>query len=61
MSKEKCEKVDKENCKHHYVVTGWMTRGGNQTATAMRCAHCLKNACLEQLDSLEFKEKNGIA
>jgi len=60
MSKEKTEKTEKVPCKHHFIVTGWMTKGGHQHATGMRCSHCLTPACLEQLESQEWRDKQGI-
>lgn len=60
MSAEKKDKQDKEPCKHHFVVTGWMTKGGHQNATSMRCSHCLIPANLEQLESKEWKESQGF-
>lgn len=57
MSAEKKEKV---KCEHHFVVTGWMIKGGMQNATQMRCAHCLVPKCLEELQSREWKEKEGF-
>ena len=61
MSQEKKEKPVKVECKpHHFVVTGWTTKGGHQTANAMRCAQCLMPVNLEQLESQEWKDKNGF-
>ncbi|HAT1796295.1 TPA: hypothetical protein JBL19_06200 [Legionella pneumophila] len=59
MSEEKKEQVAK--CKvHHFIVTGWLTKGGNQSATHMRCAQCLMPVCLEELQSKEWKEAQGF-
>jgi ABC-type molybdenum transport system ATPase subunit/photorepair protein PhrA len=61
MSSEKKEKPVKVKCSpHHFVVTGWTTKGGIQSANQMRCAQCLLVVCLEQLNSQEWKDKNGI-
>lgn len=56
MTKEKA--VD---CKdHNFIVTDWLTKGGIQKATAMRCSHCLKRLSLEELESREFAIKNKL-
>jgi len=57
MTKEKKDIEVKSDCFHHYVVTGWNTKGGIQNATQMRCAHCLQFACLERQASKEFAEQ----
>lgn len=57
------EKKDKEKFKcsqHNFVITGWMSKGGNQNATQMRCSHCLLHMCLEELNSKEWKESQGM-
>lgn len=57
-SSEKCEKV---KCNpHHFIITGWITKGGIQNATTMRCCQCMMPVNLEQLESQEWKEKNGF-
>lgn len=60
MSQEKKEKATKEPCKHHFVVTGFMIKGGHQNATQMRCAQCLMPVSLEELESKEWKEAQGF-
>ena len=60
MSKDKVETKVKDECKHHYVVTAWSTKGGYQSAAAMRCSYCLIPACLEQLESWEWSQKQEI-
>lgn len=61
MSAEKKSKCEKPKCeKHNFIVTGWLTKGGVQNATAMRCSHCLTHACLEQLQSQEFRDSQGL-
>jgi hypothetical protein len=59
MADDKKEQVTK--CKvHHYVITGWSIKGGNQKATEMRCAQCLLPISLEKLQQLEWREQEGI-
>jgi hypothetical protein len=61
MSKEKTEKCEKIACKpHHFIVTGWNTKGGSQNATHLRCAQCMMPVNLEQLESQEWKDKQGF-
>lgn len=59
MTKEKKE-TKKECDKHHFFVTGTMSRGGHETATHVRCAHCLKHVSLESLESAEWREREGV-
>ena len=61
MTQEKKEKPAKVVCNpHHFIITGWMTKGGHQNATHMRCAQCMMPVNLEQLESQEWKDKNGF-
>lgn len=56
---EKREQVTK--CKvHNFIVTGWMAKGGHQSATQMRCSQCLVPVSLEELESKEWKEAAGV-
>ena len=61
MSVDKKEKKDKELCNHHFIVTGWMTKGGHKQATQMRCVYCLCHKSLEELESKEFAQAQGFA
>ena len=57
MSKEKKEQV--VSCdRHHYFVTGSLTKGGHEKATHVRCAHCLRPVDLESLESKEWVDAN---
>lgn len=59
--KEKNEKPEKIKCNPHtFIITGWMTKGGHQNATAMRCSHCMMPVNLEQLESQEWKDSQGF-
>lgn len=61
MAQQKTEKPAKVKCSpHHFVVVGWMTKGGHQSATMMRCAQCLMPVNLEQLESQEWKDSQGF-
>lgn len=61
MTQEKKEKEQVTKCKtHHYLVTGWMTKGGHKQAIQMRCAQCLMPVSLEELESKEWKEAQGF-
>ena len=58
------KKVCKEvmtKCKiHHFIVTGWIIKGGHQQASQMRCAQCLLPVSLEELEQKEWRENEGI-
>ena len=57
--KERKEQVTK--CKvHNYIVTGWMTKGGQQNALHMRCSQCLLPVSLEELEQKEWRDEEGI-
>ncbi len=61
MSADKKEKEPKFKCNpHHYIITQWVTKGGIQNATNMRCAQCLTAISLEELQSKELRESMGI-
>lgn len=61
MTQEKKEKPEKVKCTpHHFIVTGWSIKGGLQNATLMRCAQCLILANLEQIESQEWKQSQGM-
>lgn len=45
---------------HTFVVTNWFTKGGHQKATMMRCQHCLMPMNIEEIESQEWKNKNGL-
>lgn len=61
MTQEKKEKCAKVVCNpHHFIITGWTIKGGMQNATHMRCAQCMMPVNLEQLESQEWKDKNGF-
>ncbi len=55
---EKCEKI--KCAPHNFTVVGWITKGGFQNATNMRCTHCLMHVSLEQLESKEWKDSQGF-
>ena len=61
MTKQNIEKEVVTKCKvHHYVVTGWNTKGIYKHANQMRCAHCLVPVSLEELESKEWIESQGL-
>ncbi len=61
MSAEKSDKPAKVKCNpHNFIVTGWITKGGMQNATSMRCAQCMMPVNLEQLESQEWRDKQGF-
>lgn len=61
MTEEKKEKPLRFKCNpHHYIITGWSTKGGIQNATTMRCCQCLRLASVEELESQEFRDKEGF-
>lgn len=63
--KEKKQKVKSsttcKNGEHTFIVTGWYTKGGHQKATAMRCRYCLMPMNIEEIESQEWKEQNGLS
>lgn len=61
VTQEKKEKPEKIKCApHNFIVTGWVIKGGHQNATLMRCTQCLMPANLEELESKEWKESQGM-
>lgn len=61
MTTEKKEKLKHDECKqHNFIVTGWITKGGHQNASALRCSHCLKPINAEALSSKEWSESQGF-
>ncbi len=64
MAKEKAEKAPKHEkvvCNpHKFIVTGWLSKGGHQNATLMRCSQCLMPVNVEQLESQEWKDSQGF-
>lgn len=47
-------------CSHNFIITKWTTRGGMQSASMARCAHCLLEINLEELESKEWSQKQGF-
>jgi len=61
MTVDKKEKLEKFKCNpHSFLVTGWMIKGGANRATTMRCTQCLMPVSVEQLESQEWKDSQGI-
>lgn len=58
-TKPKTEQKE-STCTHSYVVTAWQQGGGREKAIAMRCSSCLDYLDLQQLESQEFRERQGI-
>lgn len=57
--KQTTAEAKKNKCSpHSFIVTGWHERGGNRTATQMRCSKCLEFVNVEQLASKEWAEAN---
>ena len=63
-SKEKKVKVKQstscKNGEHTFLVTESFTKGQHKKATKMRCRHCLIAMNIEEIETQEWKEENGI-
>lgn len=51
---------DCKDAHHTFVVTSWYERGGHRKANIMRCCHCLMPMNIEEIESQEWAEQNGI-
>jgi hypothetical protein len=55
------EKKSAAKCKHSYMVTRSMTKGGSEKAIEVRCIYCLEPVNLEELSCLEWKKSEGMS
>jgi hypothetical protein len=49
-----------ESANHVFIVTDWKVAGGRQTALHMRCRCCLMPMDLQEIESAEWRIKEGI-
>lgn len=45
---------------HTYIVTNWKIGGGQQKAQHMRCQYCLMPMDMAEIESIEWRAKEGI-
>lgn len=61
MTEKKAAPEVKKNCKHSYMVTRSLAKGGSEKAIEVRCIYCLEPVNLESLTMSEWKKSEGMA
>lgn len=52
--------IDCQDGYHMYIVTAWQEAAGRRKAIHMRCQFCLMPMDLQEVESMEWRKKEGI-